>query len=125
MSSITSNTLTNPLDVIRTRMQVSYKKSASYSTMSKTNVKRYQIPLSCMNLYKRAFDSKSNMLVSLKISKQKETFLVVTKTLWEQEKMNFFFKGLTARLAFTSLSSLLVILSYETVKRNSLKKEFT
>lgn len=79
LSTISSNILTNPLDVIRARMQ---------------------------------------------ITKTKQSLGVIVKTLWEQEKFNLAFKGLTARLTHSCFYSFFIILGYETVKKNSLKEEY-
>jgi solute carrier family 25 protein 44 len=62
--------------------------------------------------------------IYFKITKSKQSFFLVSKQLWEQERMNLFVKGLTARLTYSSLYSFFVMLGYETVKRYSLKEEY-
>jgi len=79
LSSLSANFLTNPLDVMRTRMQV---------------------------------------------TKQRESAMKVLKLLWAEDSYRLFYKGLTARLSYSCFYSFFIILGYETVKKNSLKKEF-
>lgn len=79
MSSLSANLLTNPLDCMRTRMQV---------------------------------------------TKQRETSLQVLKNLWEQDGYRLFYRGLTARLSYSCLYSILITLGYETAKKYSLKEEY-
>lgn len=77
MASITASVLTNPMDVIRTRLQV---------------------------------EGRSSILEAL-------------RQLWAQEGMWGFTKGLTARIASSAPTSMLVVLGYETLKRLSLRTE--
>jgi solute carrier family 25 protein 44 len=46
------------------------------------------------------------------------------KELWQEERLNIFKKGLTARLSHSCVYSLFIIFGYETVKRISLKEEY-
>jgi len=79
-SSLSANVLTNPLDVMRTRKQ---------------------------------------------LTKNRETSMQVLRIIWAEEKWKIFYKGLTARLAYSCFYSLFVVLGYESVKKASLKKEYT
>ncbi|XP_074661407.1 solute carrier family 25 member 44-like [Tubulanus polymorphus] len=76
LSGVTSALITNPLDVIRTRIQV-----------------------------------------------EGTRFIPTLKTLWEEEHMNIFLKGLSARLIQSVTFSFFIILGYETIKRWSLLEE--
>lgn len=75
LSGILSATLTNPLDVIKTRIQVGGSRS----------------------------------------------IVTTLKTLWQEEGLGMFKKGLSARMMHVSGSSLLMIVGYETVKKLSVK----
>uniref|UniRef100_S4RV58 Solute carrier family 25 member 44b n=1 Tax=Petromyzon marinus TaxID=7757 RepID=S4RV58_PETMA len=77
MASVTASVLTNPMDVIRTRLQV---------------------------------EGRSSILEAL-------------RQLWAQEGMWGFTKGLSARIASSAPTSMLVVLGYETLKRLSLRTE--
>ena len=79
MSTLTSNVITNPLDVIRARMQ---------------------------------------------ISKDRQSYVAIVNLVWQQERFNLFFKGLTARLTHSMLYSFFIMLGYESVKKMSLKEEY-
>ncbi len=79
LSSLTSTILTNPLDVCRTRIQV---------------------------------------------SQERRQVLQILRELWQEERLNIFKKGLTARLSHSCIYSLFIIFGYETVKRISLKEEY-
>ena len=58
------------------------------------------------------------------LSKQRISSFVLMRTLWQQDKYRLFYRGLTARLSYSCLYSFLIILGYETVKKNSLKTEY-
>ncbi|CAF0791099.1 unnamed protein product [Brachionus calyciflorus] len=79
LGSLSANLLTNPLDCMRTRMQVTRKK---------------------------------------------ETSIQVLRNLWEQDGYRLFYRGLTARLSYSCLYSILITLGYETAKKYSLKEEY-
>jgi solute carrier family 25 protein 44 len=79
LSTLTSNIITNPLDVIRARMQ---------------------------------------------ISKDRQSYVEIVNLVWQQERFNLFFKGLTARLTHSMLYSFFIMLGYESVKKMSLKDEY-
>uniref|UniRef100_A0A1L8DZY3 Putative mitochondrial carrier protein n=1 Tax=Nyssomyia neivai TaxID=330878 RepID=A0A1L8DZY3_9DIPT len=49
---------------------------------------------------------------------------VAFNELWAQEKMNMFFKGLSARLVQSAAFSFSIILGYETIKRISVKEQY-
>jgi len=77
LSGCTTSVITNPLDLVRTRVQV-----------------------------------------------QRKTIPETMRILWEQERLNIFRKGLTARMMTSSLYSLAVIFGYETVKKFSVYPEY-
>ncbi|GAB0094874.1 Solute carrier family 25 member 44 [Sergentomyia squamirostris] len=49
---------------------------------------------------------------------------VAFNELWAEEKMNMFFKGLSARLVQSAAFSFSIILGYETIKRISVKEQY-
>ena len=51
-------------------------------------------------------------------------FVETAKTLWHEEQMGIFFKGLSARLIQSLTFSFFIILGYESIKRWSLLDEF-
>lgn len=77
LSGCTTSVITNPLDLLRTRVQV-----------------------------------------------QRKTIPETIRILWEQERLNIFKKGLTARMMTSSLYSLAVIFGYETVKKFSVYPKY-
>lgn len=79
VSSLSANIITNPLDVMRTRMQ---------------------------------------------LNKEKTSSVKVLKILWAEDRWRLFYKGITARLAYSCFYSFFIILGYETVKKISLKEEY-
>lgn len=46
------------------------------------------------------------------------------RELWTEEKMNMFFKGLSARLVQSAMFSFSIILGYETIKRISVNDQY-
>ena len=60
----------------------------------------------------------------MQVTKQRESAMKVLKLLWAEDSYRLFYKGLTARLSYSCFYSFFIILGYETVKKNSLKKEF-
>jgi solute carrier family 25 protein 44 len=79
VAGMTSAVVTNPLDVIKTRLQTS-------------------------------------------TAKEKKSFFSLAKQLYRQEGLKGFLRGSTARMSAMSPTSVMMILSYETVKRLSLKE---
>ncbi|CAK9302667.1 unnamed protein product [Gordionus sp. m RMFG-2023] len=77
MAGITSAFCTNPLDIIRARIQVS-----------------------------------------------RMSYLSTIQTLWEEEKLGIFKKGLSARCTQSIIYSFFIILGYESMKRFSVKDEY-
>jgi len=51
-------------------------------------------------------------------------FVETAKTLWHEEHLGIFFKGLSARLVQSLTFSFFIILGYESIKRWSLLEEF-
>lgn len=78
LGGFTTTVLTNPLDIIRARLQV-------------------------------------QRLDSMKVAFQQ---------LWKEEKLNVFFKGLSARLVQSAAFSFSIILGYETIKRVSVNEQY-
>lgn len=63
-------------------------------------------------------------VLRVNIQVQRIPFVRALKTLWTQDGINLFHKGLTARLFQTMISSACLAYGYETVKRLSTKPEF-
>lgn len=53
-----------------------------------------------------------------------ESYSRAVKQLWNEENLYFFYKGLSARLSQTCISSALIAIGYETLKRLSIRDEF-
>ena len=53
-----------------------------------------------------------------------ESMNLAFKELWAEERLNMFFKGLSARLVQSAVFSFSIILGYETIKRVSVNDEY-
>ena len=95
MAGCTTSLITNPLDLVRTRVQVTHLTpgSAHAYHLSSAQVHRLTIP---------------------------DTI----RTLWVTERMKIFQKGLTARMTSSSIYSLAVIFGYESVKKLSVLPQY-
>lgn len=62
--------------------------------------------------------------IRARIQVENEQFLVTAQTLWREERLRIFAKGLSPRLISSTISSFFVILCYETIKRWSLLDEY-
>lgn len=60
----------------------------------------------------------------IQVEQVRRRVLPIMRELWQQEGLNVFTKGLTARLSHSCVYSLFIIFGYETVKRVSLKEEY-
>jgi solute carrier family 25, member 44 len=60
----------------------------------------------------------------IQVEQERRRVLPIMRELWQQEGVNIFTKGLTARLSHSCVYSLFIIFGYETVKRISLKDEY-
>ena len=60
----------------------------------------------------------------IQVEQERRRVFQIMKELWQEERMNVFKKGLTARLSHSCVYSLFIIFGYETVKRLSLKEEY-
>lgn len=58
------------------------------------------------------------------MNKKRESSLQVLKNLWKEDGYRLFYRGLTARLSYSCLYSILITLGYETTKKHSLKEEY-
>lgn len=60
----------------------------------------------------------------IQVEQERRRVSQIMKELWQEERLNIFKKGLTARLSHSCVYSLFIIFGYETVKRISLKEEY-
>ena len=60
----------------------------------------------------------------IQVEQERRRVPQIMKELWQEERLNIFKKGLTARLSHSCVYSLFIIFGYETVKRLSLKEEY-
>ena len=63
-------------------------------------------------------------VLRVNIQVQRIPFFKALKTLWIQDGIHLLYKGLSARLPQSMISSAFVAFGYETVKRFSLKDEY-
>ena len=55
---------------------------------------------------------------------ERTKFIETSKTLWREEHLRIFTKGLPARLIQSVIFSFMIILGYESLKRLSLREEY-
>lgn len=60
----------------------------------------------------------------IQVEEKRRRVLPILRELWQQEGLDIFTKGLTARLSHSCVYSLFIIFGYETVKRISLREEY-
>lgn len=60
----------------------------------------------------------------IQVEQNRRRVVHIMRELWQEERLNIFKKGLTARLSHSCIYSLFIIFGYETVKRISLKEEY-
>jgi hypothetical protein len=58
------------------------------------------------------------------VIKKRESAFESLRHLWRDEGYKLFYKGLTARLSYSALHSLIIVFGYETVKNASIKEEY-
>lgn len=97
----TTTIITNPLDIIRARLQVKCE--------LRNNIHNW------FNLFIFLFFDKVQRLDSISLA---------FKELWAEEHLRMFFKGLSARLVQSAVFSFSIILGYETIKRISINEQY-
>ena len=63
-------------------------------------------------------------VIRVNIQVQRIPFFKAIRTLWVQDGVHLFYKGLSARLPQSMISSACVAFGYETVKRYSIREEY-
>ncbi|XP_013409778.1 solute carrier family 25 member 44 [Lingula anatina] len=63
-------------------------------------------------------------IIRLRIQTERKTYIYTARTLWKEEGMSMFYKGLSARLAHSLPFSFTIIFLYESIKKFSVKEEF-
>ena len=63
-------------------------------------------------------------LIRTRVQVQRRTFAETARTLWQEEGLNIFTKGLSARMTSSVIYSVAIIFGYETVKKWSVLEEY-
>ena len=99
LGGFTTTLLTNPLDIIRARLQVN--------------------PIKIF--FDKDFFQKENFFLQVQ---RTGSMLRTFRVLWSEERLRIFTKGLSARLVQSASFSFSIILGYETIKRLSVTDEY-
>lgn len=83
----------------------------------------------CLDLYRARVQVRRSIVMILlntfPVQVQRRTYLNTARTLWHDEGMNIFVKGLSARLVASCFFSLFMIVGYESVKRLAIADEYS
>lgn len=103
MGGFTTTIITNPLDIIRARLQV------------------HNISLLHMHFNEIPTDFLSDFVFQVQ---RLDSINLAFRELWAEERLHMFFKGLSARLVQSAAFSFSIILGYETIKRISINDQY-
>lgn len=110
LGGFTTTIITNPLDIVRARLQV---------LLIEWNIAYFMI-VQYREFYSFWFCS---VFVCAQVQRL-DSLSLAFRELWSEEKMNMFFKGLSARLVQSAMFSFSIILGYETIKRISVNDQY-